>query len=131
MPIKGICLDCNKTTANRNGVRCRSCWIIFNKPTKEEVYTRQRNWQLYKKYGLEKGEFEAFWIVFKGKCGICNKKLLQNTKTRGQGLDTVAIDHCHKTGQIRGLLCSACNKGLGMFSDNIDKLKSAIKWLEK
>lgn len=48
---------------------------------------------------------------------------------RGQALDVVAIDHCHKTGKVRGLLCNSCNKGLGFFNDNKELLKNAIKWI--
>ena len=40
------------------------------------------------------------------------------------------MDHCHKTKKIRGLLCHTCNSGLGMFKDNIEYLKNAIKYLE-
>jgi hypothetical protein len=44
-------------------------------------------------------------------------------------LKELAIDHCHKTGKIRGLLCKNCNQGLGQFKDNIDLLLSAAKYL--
>ena len=43
----------------------------------------------------------------------------------------LVVDHCHKTGKIRGLICDSCNVGLGRFKDNIDNLKNAIKYLEK
>lgn len=40
------------------------------------------------------------------------------------------VDHCHVTGVIRGTICHHCNVGLGMFKDDIDLLKSAVRYLE-
>lgn len=53
------------------------------------------------------------------KCEICHNKL------------PLAVDHCHKKGHVRGLLCNNCNNGLGRFQDNKEWLKNAIKYLEK
>lgn len=55
------------------------------------------------------------------RCAICNE--LFKTKA--------ALDHCHKTGKIRGVLCINCNSGLGFFKDNIPILKAAISYLER
>ena len=41
------------------------------------------------------------------------------------------IDHCHKTGKIRGLLCDTCNRALGLFKDDIQMLKNSVAYLEK
>ncbi len=57
-----------------------------------------------------------------GVCKICNK-----TCSTGREL---CVDHCHKTGKIRGLLCGKCNTGLGSFNDDKDKMLVAIKYLE-
>ena len=54
-----------------------------------------------------------------GRCGICGRK-------PAKGL---VVDHCHSTNKIRGLLCSACNKGLGLFGDDSDRLLAAIHYL--
>lgn len=51
-------------------------------------------------------------------------------KKRGQGLDVVAVDHSHKTGKFRGLLCNACNKGLGFFKDSSELLDKASAYLK-
>jgi len=58
----------------------------------------------------------------KKRCAICKKKRPQNQRN-------LAVDHCHKSGKIRGLLCSRCNIGLGIFGDKVDLLQSAIDYL--
>lgn len=54
------------------------------------------------------------------KCAICGK---EETKRR------MSVDHCHKTGKVRGLLCQLCNTSLGGFKDDVAILKKAIKYL--
>lgn len=54
-----------------------------------------------------------------GQCAIC-----------GVSPDKLYLDHCHTTGKIRGLLCSSCNTGLGMFKDHTGNLRSAADYLE-
>ena len=56
-------------------------------------------------------------------CAICNAKLKAGFM--------VHVDHDHKTGEVRGILCRWCNTGLGNFKDSIDNLKSAVKYLKK
>lgn len=56
-----------------------------------------------------------------GKCAICEEKCVTNKE--------LAIDHCHKTGRIRGLLCMRCNTALGMFRDNPLLLEKAYIYL--
>ncbi len=55
------------------------------------------------------------------KCQICYINLPE-TKDR-------FIDHCHETGNVRGVLCTKCNSGLGQFKDNTEILLNAIKYL--
>jgi hypothetical protein len=63
-----------------------------------------------------------------GKCAICF--LPETSKSNNEKIKNLAIDHCHKTGVIRGLLCQKCNIGLGAFLDNPDLLKKAIIYLK-
>ncbi len=55
-----------------------------------------------------------------GKCEICG-----TTERR------LHLDHCHRTGKVRGLLCTLCNTGIGAFHEDVRVLKSAIKYIEK
>lgn len=119
------CKDCEKPC---NGIRCRKCAGIFQRKYKEPGGAA-RNHHLLKKYGMDIEEFEAWWVVFRGKCGICEQSMTRPEKTRGQLMTCVSVDHDHKTGKVRGLLCSGCNKGIGMLKDNVEYLRKAIKWL--
>lgn len=56
-----------------------------------------------------------------GKCALCEEQCLTERE--------LAIDHCHKTGKIRGLLCNRCNMALGAFQDNPLLLEKAIYYL--
>lgn len=57
-----------------------------------------------------------------GVCKICKKLCVKNQR--------LSVDHCHKTGKIRGLLCHNCNSGLGYFKDSIKSLEEAAKYLK-
>jgi len=63
------------------------------------------------------------------KCAICKKELNLRTDTAKRS-KKVAVDHCHATGKVRGILCVSCNQALGFFKDSIENLQSAIKYLE-
>ncbi len=59
-----------------------------------------------------------------GVCAICKTAVEFGRRYSG------AVDHCHATGKIRGILCYPCNTGLGVFKDKVDSLRAAIDYLE-
>jgi hypothetical protein len=61
-------------------------------------------------------------------CKICKQK--ETAKYKGK-LRKLSVDHCHKTGKIRGILCMKCNRGIGYFNDNILLFKNVIKYLKR
>ena len=63
---------------------------------------------------------EKIYDKQKGKCPLC-----LNFE------EVLHVDHCHKSGKVRGLLCTRCNKGLGHHKDDVEILKKAIKYLRK
>jgi len=75
-------------------------------------------------FGITLSEYNALLAKQNGGCAICNKTAEQNKKR-------LAVDHCHKSNKIRGLLCSACNQAIGLFKDQIVLMKSAIKYIRK
>ncbi len=74
------------------------------------------------KYRLSADNYNKMWWDQEGKCAICKGKCIT-----GKAL---SIDHCHKTNEVRGLLCSRCNTALGLLEDDIDRLKTAIDYLK-
>lgn len=64
------------------------------------------------------------------KCEICGVELTNERFGERKRQTWKHLDHNHKTGKIRGVLCGKCNAGLGMFNDNIETLKDAIRYLE-
>ena len=80
-----------------------------------------------KSYGLTYSEVIELREKQNNLCAICDEPgFLMNDRVKS-GLN---VDHNHKTGEVRGLLCHNCNRGLGLFKDNTDRLKRAIDYLE-
>jgi len=73
-----------------------------------------------KKFGLTADQYHAMVAEQHGVCAICRKS---------QAKKDLAIDHCHQTGQVRGLLCAACNLGIGHFRDDPKLLLESAKYL--
>lgn len=80
-------------------------------------------------YGITLIEYEAMLEAQGGVCAICGEK--ETRKNRYTGICRLHIDHDHKTGEVRGLLCSSCNFALGGFRDDPEILIKAMKYLIK
>lgn len=89
----------------------------------------QRLWHIKNKRGLPDGALDAMFDEQQGKCKICALPL-GRLNDRGEPIKT-CIDHNHKTGHVRGLLCDPCNKGLGMFCDSVVNLRAGVAYMEE
>lgn len=94
-----------------------------NKTWYEENKEHRREYQLLKKYGLNIDDFDRMLDEQGHCCKICNTHISQLNKP-------LYVDHCHTTNKVRGLLCHTCNSCIGHAKDDIEILKSAIKYLE-
>lgn len=75
----------------------------------------------FKKYGITGEEFREIVEKQGIKCPICGRDITKNP----------SVDHDHKTGKIRGLICNNCNLALGNASDSPDRLRAMADYLEK
>lgn len=80
-----------------------------------------------KRHGMTEAEYLAMHDDQGGTCAICREPESKTDKNGRRFL--LCIDHDHDTGQVRGLLCQECNKGLGAFDDDPDRLKAAAEYL--
>ncbi len=145
------CVDCRKyktaskfPSARRNtrkkpevSSRCRPC---HNKRHKEKYARpyRAKNRERYdtsirvamlrQQYGLTLEQYAEMFCRQNGVCAICGKP--ETSLGKGGKVKPLAVDHCHETGKIRGLLCQLHNTGLGVFDDNPELLEKAIQYLK-
>ena len=131
------CIKCGSEERNTRG-DCAACSRAGSKAWYEQHKAKaaayKRDWlaqhpeqaQLFdlrvrvKKYGLTVEQYREMFARQEGRCCICR-----------QPLGRIDIDHDHATGRVRGLLCHACNIGLGAFQDDPRILQRAIEYLKK
>ena len=87
-----------------------------------------KNMDLKKRFGITLKDYEKMLKEQNGVCAICGEEetVLDHRTKEPRSL---AVDHDHQTDEIRGLLCTNCNRGIGHFQDNIDLLAKAISYL--
>lgn len=109
--------------------RCKQCMTREIGIWRANNPTRQRNMQRKSKlrldYGMTPESYHEMFLKQGGKCKICGQ--YGGGVSRDFPLD---IDHCHKTGTVRGLLCGPCNRGLGHFGDSLERLRTALAYLD-
>jgi Autographiviridae endonuclease VII len=91
--------------------------MTARKPKKYKwVGERARN--LRRRYNITLEDWKLQHEIQEGKCAICSEEV-QN----------LCVDHCHDTGNIRGLLCQNCNRGLGLLGDNLQRVERAYIYM--
>lgn len=116
------CKSCQDKNLIRLGIRSKEYRKAEYKRNKETY--RENSYK--RKFNISIEDYNYLFNKQNGLCSICKGKFVGRKDARH-----FAIDHNHKTKKIRGLLCSNCNKLLGMCKDNIEILKLAIKYLRR
>lgn len=97
-------------------------WVKNNPEKRRQI---NRDWNLKNQYGIDQKEYDDMLLAQKGTCAICN------TATPTGKWKVFAVDHCHDTGIVRGLLCNECNRGMGLLGDDSNRLRKAADYLDK
>jgi len=158
--LESTCKNCRQHAKDKRYVKkqealrvCKTCGLTATKPEELELFVvgknnrfgrspyckqcrnesdkqKQHNNSLVrrcKKFGITVEQYEQMIVQQENRCAICSKHY-DDFNGRGKNFH---IDHCHESGEVRGLLCSNCNTGLGQFKDNVKALESAIIYLNK
>ena len=115
---------------------CKECRAVQTRVRKEyespehreRRLAQMREGNLRRNFGITSEELADMIEIREGLCDICGKP---ETRIIDGKLKPLCVDHSHTTGKVRGLLCSKCNVGLGMFGDNSDVLVKALHYLTK
>ncbi len=129
--VNKICAKCGFTkpvsqfyghVGSKDGLRarCKACDRQFAIKYKDRVRDRE----LKRNYGITLDDYRAIFNSQKGVCAIC-----QNPESIAGR--TLAVDHDHKTDEIRGLLCSKCNSAIGILGDTSESLYKAYLYLTR
>lgn len=117
---KPCCKDCKSTTRALNfaGPRCASCWRAVSAARKQAVH----GLYIERTYGITAVEYDLLYTAQGGRCAICRRAIGKKKR--------LAVDHNHKTGEVRGLLCGLCNNILGMVArDDPEVFDRAAEYL--
>lgn len=93
---------------------------------RQQCYEAHRLFVFRTKYGITQEDYDRKLIEQKGKCDICGRD-----NPGRKGAKYFAVDHDHKTGKVRGLLCSRCNCAIGSFQDDIAVIGAALEYLKR
>ncbi len=153
-----VCPDCNSESRYFALSRCEPCYykikyereqarrleyarryrkenpdkvLACNRKSYRYSATQRRNvrhYALRTKYGMTEADFDEMLAGQNGKCAICSVTVVVGDERHSH--QTACVDHCHATGAVRGILCNRCNKGLGMFEDDLPRFRRVMRYLE-
>lgn len=101
---------------------CRDKKRAIDNPVK--TAEKQRRNMLMINYKITPNDYNQMFEDQLGKCKICDKHQSEFTRR-------FAVDHCHDTNVVRGLLCSNCNRGIGLLKDSPEILQRASEYLKE
>lgn len=121
----------NREYYRLNRTKLRKKHLANYQTNREKILAREKElrdpvakwaYMLQYKFGITVEKYEEMFKKQEGKCLICKRPPSGRFKR-------LAVDHCHKTGEIRGLLCSRCNRAIGYFYDDPALLQQAVDYL--
>lgn len=125
-----ICSKCKRVKSVDEFYRCpssldgrrSSCIDCVLKANRQSPAQKHRKYQ-----NPRRANYKSMFETQNGLCAICGQP---QTVVNQWGTKSLHVDHCHVTGQVRGLLCCNCNIGLGYFKDNPELMRNAAEYVE-
>lgn len=114
----------NRAYYARNAEWLRTSAAAYRARFPERTRSALRS-SLLRRYGLTDADYDRMFEEQGGHCKLCPRP------TGSPSVKALVVDHCHRTGRVRGLLCVNCNTLLGMAGDSIPVLSAAIAYIEK
>lgn len=108
----------------RNTEEARQYQNMYAKEWRESNPDAVKRMHLKRYFKMSLEDYNDLLESQEGVCAICGKEELRNK-------NDLSVDHCHDTGKVRGLLCGACNAGIGNLGDSAEKLELALVYLRK
>ena len=119
---------CKKETKSSSRKRYRTLnkekIMISSKIYTLKSFDKRRNYHLKKNFNISLKEYNELFDRQNNRCKIC--KELDTNKVKH-----FAVDHCHNTNKVRGILCNNCNRAIGLFKDSKELLQNAINYLNE
>jgi NMD protein affecting ribosome stability and mRNA decay len=109
----------NRSTADGLGSYCKPCHNTRIKAIALRLYGGHDSFLLKLRYGISRPDVESMVQRQNGKCAVCKKRPARH------------VDHDHRSGKVRGMLCFSCNRGLGKFDDDPAVIAQALEYLQK
>ena len=91
---------------------------------------KQKDYDLRRRKGINLAQYQTMLQEQNNRCAICNEEA-GTTGTGSKSVGSLAVDHCHVTQVVRGLLCTNCNLGLGSFRDKPELLRAAANYIAR
>lgn len=119
---KGWCRECRGVYRRAYYAANREAALASSAKWKQANRSRWHDALRKSKYGLEYGAYAQMLEEQKGVCAICASP---------PGARSLHVDHDHKTGQVRALLCDNCNRGIGHLKEDVGIMRAAIAYIQE
>jgi hypothetical protein len=115
------CILCSRKRNKKN-------YKEHGKSEEKRIQEQELFW--FRKFGITSQQYDAMFEAQEGLCAACGcpETIIDG---RSKRVRILSIDHCHKTGKVRALLCGACNTSLGFFNEDPKRIEGLLRYAEK
>ena len=114
--------------------RCKTCSnnkAIESRRKKPLTVLQNKIYTLKYVYKMTWEQYQTMMSSQAGACAVCHQQFEMDGVHGRVGKNKPCVDHNHKTGQVRGIICGQCNRGIGFLGDDVERVRSALTYLER